>query len=123
MANDAFSQWLGIEIIEISEGYCLLSMQIRPEMTNGFGIAHGGIAYSISDSALAFAANTYGQQAVTVDAHMHYFQKINLGDVLRVEAKIAHKGKKISKFMVDVFVSKLLCAKMIGSIVHTNKEW
>jgi acyl-CoA thioesterase len=56
--NDAFSKWLGIVVEEISEGKCVLSMTIRKEMTNGFGIAHGGITYSLADSALAFAANS-----------------------------------------------------------------
>ena len=58
--NDAFSQWLGIEVINVSEGTCKLKMTIRDEMTNGFKIAHGGISYALADSALAFAANSYG---------------------------------------------------------------
>lgn len=123
MAHDAFSKWLGIEIAEVSEGYCLLAMLVRPEMTNGFGIVHGGIFYSLADSALAFAANTYGQKAVTVDGHMHYFQKIHTGDKLMAEAKVLHKGKKISKFEVNLNVSDITVAKMIGSIVHTKIEW
>ncbi len=50
--KDAFSQWLGIEIIEVKDGYCELKMTVRKEMLNGFQIAHGGIAYSLADSAL-----------------------------------------------------------------------
>jgi acyl-CoA thioesterase len=123
MANDAFSQWLGIEIVEISEGFCRLSMQIRKGMTNGFGFAHGGIVYSLADSALAFAANTYGLKSVTVDGHMHYFQKLHPGDKLIAEAKVIHKGKKISKFTVNILLDDALVAKMLGSIVHTKMEW
>ena len=55
--GDAFSQWLGINVIKVSEGFCKLEMRVRKEMTNGFNIAHGGISYSLADSALAFAAN------------------------------------------------------------------
>lgn len=60
--HDSFSNWLGIELVEISEGYCRLKMKVRQEMTNGFNIAHGGIAYSLADSALAFASNSHGKK-------------------------------------------------------------
>ena len=63
--GDAFSQWLGIEIIDLSEGLCKIQMTVRDEMTNGFNIAHGGISYSLADSALAFAANSYGTQSLS----------------------------------------------------------
>ena len=67
LSGDSFSNWLGIEIIEISKGYCKLKMRVREEMTNGFGIAHGGIAFSLADSALAFAANSDGIQSLSVE--------------------------------------------------------
>ena len=65
--NDAFSQWLGIERIEEGLGYCQLKMTIRSEMLNGFGIAHGGISFSLADSALAFACNSHGRRAVSIE--------------------------------------------------------
>jgi acyl-CoA thioesterase len=55
MKADMFSQWLGIEVIAIQEGYSKIKMQVRPEMMNGLGIVHGGIAFAFSDSAFAFA--------------------------------------------------------------------
>ena len=57
MNNDAFSKWLGIEILELKKGYCKLQMKVLKNMTNGFNIAHGAISYSLADSALAFASN------------------------------------------------------------------
>ena len=57
MANDFFSQWLGIKIIKQEIGSCKLSLIIKKEMLNGFGIAHGGITYSLADSALAFCVS------------------------------------------------------------------
>ena len=64
MENDRFSEWLGIEIEEVKEGYCRLSMTVREEMLNGFGIAHGGIVFSLADSALAFASNSRNQKSL-----------------------------------------------------------
>ncbi|HBI00565.1 MAG TPA: thioesterase, partial [Flavobacterium sp.] len=78
--NDAFSQWLGIAVEEVSEGKCILSMTIRKEMTNGFGIAHGGITYSLADSALAFAANSHGRQSVSIDTSINHIEALKEGD-------------------------------------------
>ncbi len=70
MAEDAFSRWLGIEVIELKPGSVKLQMEIRDEMNNGFHIAHGGIAYSMADSALAFASNSYGRVAVALECNI-----------------------------------------------------
>ena len=70
--GDAFSQWLGIKVLEINEGNCTLEMTVRDEMTNGFNIAHGGIAYSLADSALAFAANSYGVQSMSIETSISH---------------------------------------------------
>ena len=55
--TDEMTRWLNVEVIESKEGFCKLQMTIRDEMVNGFKIAHGGIAFSLADSAIAFAAN------------------------------------------------------------------
>src|SRR5262245_35064684 len=55
--EDYFSQWLGIRRLEEEPGFCILELEVRAEMTNGFGIAHGAITYALADSALAFASN------------------------------------------------------------------
>ena len=62
MNKDYFSQWLGIDVVLAAPGQSILKMKIRKEMLNGFGIAHGGISFSLADSALAFASNSHGQK-------------------------------------------------------------
>ena len=54
MENDYFSQWMQIKVLEIKEGYSKIQMTIRKEMVNGFGIVHGGLPFSLADSAFAF---------------------------------------------------------------------
>ena len=81
MDGDAFSKWLGIKILDISKGYCQLQMQVRKELTNGFFIAHGGICYSLADSALAFAANSDGTQSLSIETSITYKKKVNNGDI------------------------------------------
>src|SRR6476660_3492491 len=83
--DDLFSQWLGIERIKIEQGHCILQMKIRNEMVNGFGIAHGGIAFSLADSALAFASNAYGRLSVALDCSISYPAAVNVGDEITCE--------------------------------------
>ena len=76
--SDKFSQWLGIEIVEIKQGYCKLKMKVREEMTNGFGIAHGGICFSIADTALAFAANSHNIKSLSIETACLKFSNASL---------------------------------------------
>lgn len=80
MHFDYFSQWLGIERLEDSAGRSVLKMTIRKEMLNGFGIAHGGITFSLADSALAFAANAYGRQSVSIETGISHLKPLKEGD-------------------------------------------
>ena len=70
--NDSFSQWLGIERVQDGAGKSVLRMTVRKEMLNGFDIAHGGITYSLADSALAFASNGHGRMAVSVETSISH---------------------------------------------------
>lgn len=87
MANDHFSKWLGISVESVDQGYCKLSMTIRKEMLNGFGIAHGGIAFSLADSALAFASNSHNRKSLVLDASTSFTRPIKEGEVIFAEAE------------------------------------
>jgi acyl-CoA thioesterase len=100
--NDAFSQWLGINILEIGEGYCYCQMGIRNEMTNGFGIAHGGISYSFADSVLAFASNSIGQHSLSIETSISHTKAIKVGDVIFAKAILKTQSKKLGIYEVEV---------------------
>ena len=87
VARDAFSEWLGIEVLEIAPRRSTIRMLVRPEMVNGFGVTHGGIAYSLADSALAFAANTNGRVTVAIENTISYPRSAAVGDVLTAVAE------------------------------------
>ena len=72
MRDDLFSQWLGIEVLEIKEGYSKIRMTLREEMINGFGVVHGGIAFSLADSAFAFACNNRNNLSVALDTSITF---------------------------------------------------
>lgn len=102
MADDAFSQWLGIEVVDIKPGYAKLKMQVRPEMVNGFNVSHGGIAFSLADSALAFASNSYGRIAVAMENNISFTKKIMPGDTLTAETEELSLGRRIAVYNISI---------------------
>lgn len=102
LAKDAFSGWLGIEVLEIAPRRSVLQMQVRPEMVNGFGVSHGGIVYSLADSALAFACNTHGRVTVAIENSIAYPQPVSVGDVLTATADEDSATRRLAFYRVIV---------------------
>jgi acyl-CoA thioesterase len=100
--NDLFSQWLGIEVLEIKEGYSNIKMTVRPEMINGLGIVHGGIAFSLADSAFAFACNNRNNLSVALDTSINFLKPVHVGDALTAEAKELHNGKSTGLYHITI---------------------
>ena len=124
MAQDAFSRWLGLSVEEVGEGFCTVSMVVRPEMVNGFGIAHGGISYSLADSALAFASNSLGRHALSVGTSMSHFAPVRPGDQLRAEAREMHRGNRLASYEVNVFTAQeAFIARFQGTVYRTSTAW
>ena len=124
ITGDAFSQWLGIEVLEITEGFCKLKMTVRDEMTNGFNIAHGGIAYSLADSCLAFTANADGIQAVSIETSISHTKKVESGNVLFATGKEMNKSNKTALYYITITnQDNLEVAHFKGTVYRTGKEW
>ncbi len=124
METDAFSQWLGIEVTESKEGYCQLKMKVRPEMCNGFGIIHGGVTFSLADSALAFASNAYGRLSVALECSISYPNPVNVGDTLFAEATEVNLSNKIGIYNIPVTNQNgVLVGAFKGTVYRTSKEW
>ena len=124
IGRDAFSQWLGIEVLEITTGSCKLQMKVRDEMTNGFDIAHGGIAYSLADSCLAFAANSHGIQALSIETSISHIQKVISNDVLTATAQEINKSTKTGLYYITITNQKNIeVAHFKGTVYRTKKQW
>ena len=102
MENDFFSQWMGVEVLEVKEGYSRIRMAIRKEMVNGFGIVHGGLPFSLADSAFAFACNNRNNLSVALDVTITFMKAVNVGDVLTAEAKEIHNGRSTGVYLIHV---------------------
>ena len=102
LARDAFSRWLGVEVLDLGVGRCRCRMRVRDEMVNGFGVAHGGIAYSLADSALAFASNAQGRITLSIENGIAYPAAIRPGDTLTATAAEESAGHRIAFYLVRV---------------------
>jgi acyl-CoA thioesterase len=102
MQNDLFSQWMGIKVLEVREGYSKIQMLIRKEMLNGFGIVHGGLAFSLADSAFAFACNNRNNISVALDVTITFTKAVNVGDTLTAEAKENHNGRSTGVYLITI---------------------
>lgn len=124
MDKDLFSQWLGIERLGEDAGYCKLRMVVRPEMCNGFGIAHGGVTYSFADSALAFASNSHGRQAVSIETSISHIQPLKPGDVIIATANEQNCTNRIGIYEVRVEKdSGELVALFKGTVFRKERDW
>jgi acyl-CoA thioesterase len=123
MEHDLFSQWLGIEVLEVKEGYSKIKMTIRKEMINGFGIIHGGITFSLADSAFAFACNNRNVLSVALDTSINFIKSVHVDDVLTAEAKEIHNGKSTGLYHINITNQKdHLIAQFKGLCYRTDKN-
>lgn len=124
MEKDLFSHWLGIERLEEKPGYCTLRMTIRPEMCNGFNIAHGGITYSLADSALAFASNSQGKHAVSIETSISHIKPLQAGDTIIATATEISCSNRIGIYEVKIENEKAeLAALFKGTVFRKETEW
>lgn len=125
MTKDYFSQWLGLQILEIKDGACKLQMTIRKEMLNGHGTAHGGITYSFADSALAFASNSHGQRAVSIETSISHIKPLVENDIITAEALEESCSNKIGIYTIKVCRTSdgIIVALFKGTVYRTSKIW
>lgn len=122
--NDNFSKNLGITIVEVKEGSCVLEIKVTPSLLNGFGILHGGVAFSLSDTCLAFSANSFGNKALSTDTSISHFEKVLCDEVLTVVPELIKKGRNTAVYSIRVFNQKNnLISLFKGSVYFLDELW
>ena len=122
--NDAFSQWLGIERLRVAPGICDLRMTVRSEMLNGFAIAHGGISYSLADTALAFASNAHGLKCYSVETSISHVKMVVQEDVLTTVVEEKSLSNRIGVYHITVFNQNNEAVAFFKGTVHrSEKSW
>jgi len=120
--HDKFSEWLGLEVLEVREGYAKLQAVIRPEMMNGVGSVHGGVTFSMADSAFAFSCNMYNNISVALDVHISFTKAGREGDVFTIESQEISSTKRTGIYDIKVTnQNNDLIALFKGTCYRTGK--
>ena len=123
LAHDAFSRWLGVQILEVAPGRVTLRMAVRDDMTNGFGVCHGGVTFAFADSALAFASNTGGKVTVSIENSVTYPAAVRVGDVLLADAEREASSRRLAYYRVRVTKGDgAVVALFRGTVFQTEQE-
>ncbi|MBI4989009.1 MAG: hydroxyphenylacetyl-CoA thioesterase PaaI [Rhodocyclales bacterium] len=88
--RDRNAHFLGIRLDEIRPGYARMSLSVRPEMTNGHDVCHGGIIYTLADTAFAYACNSHNGNALASACSIDYLAPAHPGDTLGVVCEERH---------------------------------
>ncbi len=99
---DKASQALGIRIAEVGPGYARLSMTVRPDMVNGHQICHGGMVFTLADSAFAFACNSHNENTVAAAASIDFLAPSHQGDELTAIATEVWRSRRNGIYEVTV---------------------
>ena len=87
-SRDQAAQALGMAIVEVRPGYAVLTMKVRPDMVNGHHICHGGLIFTLADTAFAYACNSYNHNTVASACHIDFLSPGKEGDLLEAEAVV-----------------------------------
>ncbi len=124
MQTDRFSQWLGIKVLTVTPGSCQLHMTVTKDMVNGMGNTHGGISFSFADSALAFASNSHGIKAVSIETSISHVRPSSIGDELTAVARELHCGRTIAVYEITVTNQhQKVVALFKGTVHRTDINW
>lgn len=121
--QDEFSKWMGIKLIEVREKYCLIEMPIKPQMINGLKTVHGGITFSLADSALAFSSNNTNDASVALHCSMNFTKAVRLGDTLTAESVLISDTRKTGVYDISITNQhKILVATFRGTVYKIDKR-
>lgn len=112
--GDAASRALGMRIVGVGPGRSVLVMSVRDDMVNGHGIGHGGLTFTLADSAFAFACNSYNRRTVAAGAEVSFRAPTRLGDELVATAVERSRAGRDGVYDVTVTVGDVVVAEFVG---------
>lgn len=114
MAADRASAALGIELVAHGPGWSRTAMSVRPDMVNGHEIAHGGLLFTLADTAFACACNSWGPVTVAAGGEITFVAPARLGDVLEADAQVRTRYGRHGIYDVTVRRGEVVLAEFRG---------
>jgi len=100
--EEPFAKLFGIDLVELDYGRAVVKMEVKEEMMNLFGMAHGGAVFSLMDAAFELAANSYGTVAVALSMSVNYISPALAGKTIYAEAREVSKSSRISTYDLEI---------------------
>jgi acyl-CoA thioesterase len=116
--QDRASQALGMRVLEVRPGYARLGMKVREDMVNGHQLCHGGLIFTLADSAFAFACNTYDLVTVASSGTIEFLLAGRLGDELTATAEERTRSKRTGVYDVSVHNQRGECVALFRGRSH-----
>ena len=116
--QDRASQALGMRILAVRPGHARLVMKVREDMVNGHQLCHGGLIFTLADSAFAFACNTYDAVTVASAASVEFLLPAGLGDELIATADERSRSKRTGVYDVAVHNQRGECVALFRGRSH-----
>lgn len=101
LEENHFSAAKGLQTVSAGLDKVCLQVQLTPECTNGYGIAHGGFLYTVADCTAGVTAFMDGRQYVTMDSHFQFISNLR-GGVIRAEGTVLHRGRTMATILVNL---------------------
>ncbi|MCD6210516.1 MAG: PaaI family thioesterase [Methanophagales archaeon] len=120
--EEPYAKKLGMELIELDEGYSKVKMTFKEDMENIFGMVHGGAIFSLIDEAFETAANTHGTAAVALSMNITYIKPVSAGDVLYAEAKEMSLSGRIGTYVINVENERGDLIALCQALVYRKKH-
>lgn len=121
--QDEFSKWMGIKLVEVREKYCLIEMPVKAEMINGLKTVHGGITFSLADSALAFSSNNSNEASVALNCVINFTKAVRMGDILTAESVLISDTRKTGIYDISIKnQDQVLVASFRGTVYKIEKK-
>lgn len=123
LRKDRFCRWAGMELVDVGEDHASVSMTVRPEMINAFGVCHGGVTFALADSAFATASNADGKMALALEVNISYTKKVFAGELLIARAQLKSDTTKVAVYEVTVINRKEETVALFrGTVYKTNRS-
>lgn len=102
IGNDPFAHFLGARFLAVEPGYAVVELEVREDLCNFHGTAHGGIIFSLADIAFSAASNAGGTPAVALNVSINYLKAVSPGSTLRAVAREESQGRRTRLYRIHV---------------------
>jgi len=122
VAAEPFARKLGLRLLRLEPGYALVEMDLKSDMVNIFGMAHGGAIFSLIDEAFEISCNAHGTVAVALNMTVTYHRPPTKGGVLRAESKEIYRSNKTATYEIKVTDGENILIASCQALAYRRKE-